>query len=124
MGSPDPDESEPAPDPTADPEHQPDRVPTVSCSQCDRSWTLNRELDELNAGNRALEQFGLDHYRHTGHYPDDVTPWLVECQRCVKNDRFLSERPARRWARTHARHTHHDVLIRSPEGEPQRIDPE
>lgn len=28
----------------------------------------------------AVEQFALDHKRHTGHFPDDLIPRLVECQ--------------------------------------------
>ncbi|MFC6752110.1 hypothetical protein [Halorubrum tibetense] len=91
-----------------------DGIPTVSCSRCGRDWVLDHELDELHAGNRAVEQFALDHERHTGHYPDDVTPWIVRCQRCPSGDRFLSERPARRWATTHARHTGHDVRLDGP----------
>ena len=52
-----------------------DDLPVVSCSRCDAEWTLEYELEELCAGNQAVEQFALDHARHTGHYPDDVTPW-------------------------------------------------
>lgn len=92
-----------------------DVVPTVSCSRCDREWDLAYELDDLQAANRAVEQFALDHERHTGHYPDDVTPWLVVCQRCPDAEQFLSERPARRWASTHARHTRHEVQLRGPD---------
>lgn len=55
-------------------------VPTVSCSRCGREWELEFELKELSAGNRAVEQFALGHERHTGHFPDDVTLWLVDCQ--------------------------------------------
>lgn len=94
-----------------------DEVPTVSCARCDREWDLDRELDELRAGGHAIEQFALDHERHTGHYPDDVTPWVVRCRRCPDGERFLSERPARRWARTHARHTRHTVDIDAPRGD-------
>jgi len=88
-----------------------DTTPTVTCRQCDREWRVDYELDELRAGNRAIEQFALDHHRHTGHFPDDVTPWLVDCRRCPGSERFLAERPARRWAETHARHTRHTVAI-------------
>lgn len=100
---------------------RPDDVPTVSCSRCDAEWKLAYELEELQAGNRAVEQFALDHERHTGHYPDDVTPWLVTCTRCPARDRFLAERPARRWARTHARHTRHEVCLHSPEEDSETI---
>lgn len=100
-----------------------DEVPTVSCSRCDRQWNLAYELDELRAGNRAVEQFALDHERHTGHYPDDVTPWIVTCKRCPDGEQFLSERPARRWATTHARHTGHDVDLRAPDGNEIVISP-
>ena len=88
-----------------------DDVPRVSCSRCDREWDLAYELDELSAGNHALFQFALDHERHTGHYPDDVRPWIVSCRRCPDGEIFLSERPARRWAEAHARHTRHAVTI-------------
>lgn len=92
----------------------PDTVPTVTCSRCDREWELRYELDELHAGNGAVEQFAMDHERHTGHFPDDVTPWRVTCTRCPGREAFLTERPARRWAETHARHTGHGVELRAP----------
>jgi hypothetical protein len=92
-------------------------VPTISCSQCDREWELSYELDELQVGNRALEQFAMDHNRHTGHYPDGVTPWTAECRHCPAGEEFLAERPARRFAETHARHTTHTVMLRQPESE-------
>ena len=86
-----------------------DNTPTVTCSQCDRTWELEYELDSLYAGNQAFEQFALDHKRHTGHFPDDVTPWIADCNRCPAAERYLDEGPARRWAETHARHTSHPV---------------
>ena len=104
------------------PDEPEERLPTVTCSRCDRTWTLSFELEELHAGNRAVEQFALDHQRHTGHFPDGVTPWLVECQQCPAGDRYLEERPARRWARTHARHTTHTVAVESPDGTRESID--
>lgn len=88
-----------------------DDTPTVSCKRCDREWDLGYELDDLELGNQAVEQFALDHKRHTGHFPDDVTPWIVECRTCPDGDRFLGERSARRWARTHARHTRHTTVL-------------
>ena len=91
-----------------------DDVPTVSCTRCGREWDLEYELDELSAGNRAVEQFAIDHERHTGHYPDGVTPWVVDCLNCPDGSRFLAERPARRFARTHARHTGHSVELTKP----------
>jgi hypothetical protein len=91
-----------------------DDTPTVSCERCGREWTLSYELDELRVGNQAVEQFALDHKRHTGHFPDDVAAWTVSCRRCPDGDEFLSEGPARRWAETHARHTRHDVEMRHP----------
>ena len=91
---------------------EPRNAPTISCARCDDRWTLDYELDELCAGNRAVEQFALDHKRHTGHFPDDVTPWIVACEQCPDGETFLSERPARRWAEIHARHTRHCVEIR------------
>lgn len=99
-------------------------LPTVSCARCDRTWQVDYELEELSAGNRAIEQFALDHERHTGHYPDDVTPWIISCQRCPDSERFLTERPARRWARTHARHTRHTLTIRDPGGLTTEIGPD
>jgi len=89
-------------------------TPTISCSRCDRTWDLGFELDELQVGNRALERFALDHRRHTGHYPDEVTPWIADCRTCPDEERFLSEQPARRWAQTHVRHTRHAVELESP----------
>ncbi len=97
--------------------------PTVACSRCDRTWELSYELEELQAGNRAVEQFALDHERHTGHFPDDVRPWLVDCRRCPAAEAFLAERPARRWAHSHARHTGHGVAVTAPDGdEPTVVD--
>ncbi len=109
--------------PTANP---PDSgVPTVTCTQCGREWQLGFELDDLHAGNRAVEQFALDHRRHTGHFPDDVTPWLVDCCECPDGDRYLEERPARRWAKAHARHTDHTVELQPPaEGVTERFNAE
>lgn len=104
-------------DPTDDTTEQtdkPEQVPTVSCTACDREWELAYELDELRVGNRAVEQFALDHHRHTGHYPDDVAPWLVSCNQCPATEQYLEERPARRFARTHARHTNHTVSVTEP----------
>ena len=95
----------------------PEMTPTVSCSRCGREWELSYELDDQRAGNRALEQFALDHHRHTGHYPDGVSPWIADCRRCPCTDRFLGERPARRFATTHARHTAHTVSLHYPESD-------
>ena len=51
----------------ADDESAPEAAaPTVSCSRCGRQWDLTHELDELRAGNRAVEQFAIDHERPTG----------------------------------------------------------
>ncbi|KAB1197805.1 MULTISPECIES: hypothetical protein [Haloferax] len=88
-----------------------DDTPTVSCSRCGNEWDLAYELDELKLGNQSVEQFALDHHRHTGHFPDDVSPWVTNCRQCPATDQFLSEGAARRWARTHARHTRHDVAV-------------
>lgn len=101
----------------------PDDLPTVSCSQCDRTWRLDYELDDLQVGNRAVEQFAMDHNRHTGHYPDGVCPWTVDCERCPLTESFLSETPARRWARTHARHTRHAVTLTTAAGEAEQVTP-
>lgn len=100
----------------------PDSTPTVTCSICDWEWSLEYELDELQAGNGAVSQLAMDHYRHTGHYPDGVTPWVVDCLECHDGEQFLRERPARRFAQTHARHTGHEIEIEPPDGEPERRD--
>ncbi|MFB6284376.1 MAG: hypothetical protein ABEK59_10675 [Halobacteria archaeon] len=89
----------------------PENTPTVSCENCSREWSLDYELEELHAGNTAVEQFAMDHARHTGHYPDDVTPYIADCCNCIDGESFLSERPARRWAEVHARHTNHTVEL-------------
>ena len=110
-------------DPSA--EDDPDSVPTVSCTRCDRAWDLRYELETLKAGNQALEQFALDHERHTGHFPDEVTPWVVDCVRCPDREGYLAERPARRYAETHARHTGHAVELTppAPDAPVERIPP-
>lgn len=95
-------------------DEQIDDTPTISCSRCGREWDLGYELDELRVGNRAVEQFALDHERHTGHFPDDVTPWIADCRQCPDGEKFLSETPARRWATVHARHTGHEVALGHP----------
>lgn len=89
--------------------------PTVTCERCGRQWELSYELDELMAGNRAVEQFALDHERHTGHYPDGVSTWRATCRQCPDGVERLAEDAARRWARTHARHTRHDVTLHHAE---------
>lgn len=89
----------------------PQNVPTVRCARCDDEWTLAYELDELTVGNRALEAFALDHHQHTGHFPDDVSPWIADCERCPETVRRLEEAGVIRWARTHARHTAHRVRV-------------
>ncbi len=100
------------PDADADePPSDPANVPTVECSLCDDSWTLEHELDELGLGNDALVAFAIDHHEHTGHFPDDVTPWLAHCRRCPESVERLDEPAVRRWARTHARHTGHVVAV-------------
>ncbi|WP_299237328.1 hypothetical protein [Natronomonas sp.] len=101
-----------------------DDTPTVACRQCGTEWNLEYELDTLRVGNRAVERFALDHKRHTGHFPDDVRPWIVACESCPDGDEFLTERPARRWAETHARHTDHEVTVSSADGEATTIAPD
>jgi hypothetical protein len=88
-----------------------DDTPTVSCSRCDREWDLGYELDELGVGNQAVEQFALDHKRHTGHFPDDVGTWVADCRRCPEGSEHLARHAAERWAETHARHTRHSVAV-------------
>lgn len=94
-----------------------DDTPRITCSRCGREWDLAYELEELSVGNRAVEQFALDHERHTGHVPDEVTPWIATCRQCPDGEQFLTERPARRWARTHARHTSHTVELQHADGD-------
>ncbi|MFC7072962.1 hypothetical protein ACFQJ7_13185 [Halovenus rubra] len=98
-------------------------APTVSCSVCDEEWELSYELTELHAGNRAIEQFALDHCRHTGHYPDDIAPWTVSCEDCQAEERYLEQRPAKRFGKTHVRHTGHSVSVDSPTQETHQIEP-
>lgn len=93
----------------------PSDAPTVSCRRCSREWTLEDELETV--GNRAFEQFALDHQRHTGHFPDGVEPWRATCRHCPEEVVRLDEAAARRWAETHARHTRHRVAIRGGWGE-------
>ena len=94
-----------------DPDAEIDDTPTVSCTRCGREWDLSHELDELEVGNRAVEQFALDHMQHTGHYPDGVATWRAVCRNCPEGVERLSEHGASRWAETHARHTRHDVEV-------------
>jgi hypothetical protein len=109
----------------APPQPDVEDVPTVTCSRCDRSWDLAYELDELRVGNRAVEKFALDHRQHTGHFPDGVTPWLADCRQCPDGEAFLAERPTRRWAAAHARHTRHTIEIRHGDGEePSLVEPD
>ena len=110
--------------PITDDDSSVNNTPTVRCSRCDREWDLGYELDVRRAGNAAVEQFALDHERHTGHFPDEVTPWIADCRHCPDEDRYLSERPARRWAETHARHTGHEVELSHGSEESGLIDPD
>ena len=107
------------------PDEEVDDVPVITCERCDDEWRLTYELETLQVGNQAVEQFALDHERHTGHFPDDVTPWIATCRRCPDREAFLSEGPARRWALTHARHARHDVTIaHGNEAEETVVDPD
>jgi hypothetical protein len=101
-----------------------DDTPTMTCSRCDQTWDLGYELDELRLGNQAVEQFALDHMRHTGHFPDGVSPWIASCRRCPDGDEFLAEHAARRWAETHARHTRHTVVVEHADEDPTVVSPE
>ncbi len=94
-----------------DDERPPPNPPTLSCTQCNRTWTLAYELDELHAGNSAVEQFAMDHQRHTGHFPDGVTPFIADCTQCPATEQYLTHRPAERFAETHARHTGHTITL-------------
>ena len=101
-----------------------DDTPTIACSRCGREWDLAYELDDLRIGNQAVEKFALDHMRHTGHYPDDVSTWIADCTRCPDGEENLSESAARRWAETHARHTRHSVEIRHDGDETVLVGPD
>ena len=102
-----------------------DDMPRISCSRCGQEWDLGYELDELRVGNQAVEQFALDHRRHTGHFPDDISTWLADCLQCPEETERLHEDAARRWGQTHARHTRHSVEIRhATDGETTVIDGE
>ena len=94
------------------PDDEIDDVPTISCTTCGREWDLSHELDELEVGNQAVEQFALDHAQHTGHYPDGVATWRAVCRHCPEGAERLSEHGVSRWAKTHARHTRHTVEVR------------
>ena len=109
-------------DNTRAPDDTLENPPTVSCARCDRTWELAYELDELQVGNRSIEQFALDHRRHTGHFPDEIQPWLVDCGQCPAEETFLSETPARRWAQTHSRHTTHAVELSHHSIETEQIE--
>lgn len=102
-----------------------DDTPTITCTRCGREWDLSYELDDLMVGNQAVEQFALDHKRHTGHFPDDVTTWRARCRNCPEAVERLSEDAAHRWAKTHARHTHHKVQVdHATEDETTCIEPD
>jgi len=92
----------------------PDNSPTVSCRRCDREWNLSEELSTV--GNQAFEQFALDHKRHTGHFPDGIETWRAACRHCPDGAERIEEGAARRWARTHARHTNHAVTLHHADG--------
>ncbi|WP_158056381.1 hypothetical protein [Halorussus halophilus] len=87
-------------------------APTVTCTRCDCEWDLSKEFEELGVGNHAVEQFALDHNRHTGHFPDDITTWRAACRHCPEEVERLAQDAVTRWAETHARHTRHSIEIR------------
>lgn len=97
-----------------------DDLPTISCERCGREWDLSYELDELRMGNQAVEQFALDHQRHTGHFPDEVSVWQADCRQCPEGVLRLSEQAVSRWAETHARHTTHAVDVSGPRDDSSR----
>lgn len=101
-----------------------DDTPTVSCSRCGREWDLAYELDDLGVGNQAIEQFALDHRRHTGHFPDDVATWVATCRRCPETSEHLARHAAERWATTHVRHTRHPVEVGHGDDDPTVVEPE
>ncbi|WP_128475792.1 hypothetical protein [Halorussus pelagicus] len=87
-------------------------APIVTCERCDREWDLAEEFADLGVGNHAVEQFALDHRRHTGHFPDEIATWRAVCRHCPEETERLASDAATRWAETHARHTRHAVEIR------------
>ena len=87
-------------------------APTVTCERCDREWDLSEKFEDLGVGNHAVEQFALDHRRHTGHFPDEIATWRAVCRNCPEEAERLASDAATRWAETHARHTRHAVEIR------------
>ncbi|MEF8814580.1 MAG: hypothetical protein V5A55_12285 [Halovenus sp.] len=99
-----------------------DDTPTITCERCGRSWDLGYELDEMAVGNQAIQQFALDHHRHTGHFPDGISTWLASCRQCPETVERLEETAARRWAQTHARHTRHTVAIEHADEESNLIE--
>ena len=98
----------------------PNDSPTVTCRRCDREWDLGEEMSAV--GNQAFEQFALDHRRHTGHFPDGIETWRAVCRHCTEQAERLKEEAVRRWARTHARHTAHDVALHTTDGETTLIE--
>ncbi len=86
-------------------------APTVTCERCDREWDLSTEFEDLGVGNHAVEQFALDHRRHTGHFPDGIGTWRAVCRNCPEEVQRLASDAATRWAETHVRHTRHSVEI-------------
>ena len=116
-----PDDTDPDVDPDLGPNVPPaeavDDTPTVTCTRCDGEWDLAYELEELHTGNQAVEQFALDHKRHTGHFPDGVETWRADCRHCPERSEHLGEHGAFRWAETHARHTRHAVVVHHATGE-------
>ena len=92
-------------------------APTIACQRCGREWDLSTEFDDLGVGNHAVEQFALDHQRHTGHFPDDIATWRATCRNCPEEVERLSNEAATRWAETHVRHTRHEVEVRGAHGD-------
>ncbi len=109
---------------TDDTPHEIDDTPIIACSRCGREWDLAYELDEMSLGNQAVEQFALDHMRHTGHFPDDVETWRADCRQCPASEEQLAEHGVRRWAEIHARHTRHDVEIHGGGEEVSLVEPD
>ncbi|QIB76214.1 hypothetical protein GL213_01620 [Halogeometricum borinquense] len=99
-------------------------TPSVTCSRCDREWDLSYELDDLEVGNQSFEQFALDHMRHTGHFPDGISPWIVSCRHCPEEEEFLAASAAQRWSKTHARHTRHSIEVTHADEETTVVSPE
>jgi hypothetical protein len=107
----DPDDNFSTSDDFSTSDEDPEDAPTITCKRCDQTWDLAREFEDLGVGNHAIEQFALDHKRHTGHFPDSIRTWRAKCHNCPEEAERLAQDAVTRWAETHARHTRHEIEI-------------